>query len=384
MSTKRDYYEILGVAKQASAAEIKKAYRKLALKYHPDRVSEDKKKEAEEEFKVVSEAYAVLTDPKKRQLYDQYGHAGVDQQYSSEDIFRGADFGDLGDIFSQFFGGGGGGGSDFFSSMFSGGGGRSRGPARGADLQAEMAITLEEAHKGVKKQLSIRRNENCNDCKGSGAKNGTSLTTCSTCNGAGAVVTSSGFFRMQQACPACGGRGKSIKEFCPSCQGKGAIARNRKIDINIPAGVDNNSRLRVSGEGEVAQGGAGDLYIYLHVKPHDMFERNGTDIHVNLPVSFVKAALGSEVSVPTLSGNVTMKIPAGTQSGKVFRLKEKGMPDIQGYRTGDQYVRVMISVPQKLSVEQRELLEKFAEISGEEFGKKASATIKEKLKKVFK
>ena len=381
MSTNRDYYEILGVAREATVAEIKKAYRKLALKYHPDRVPEEKKKESEEEFKVISEAYAVLTDPKKRQLYDQYGHAGVDQQYSSEDIFRGADFGDLGDIFSQFFGGGGG-QSDIFGSMFGGGGGH-RGPSRGADIQTEITITLEEAFSGVKKNINIQRNEHCTSCDGTGAKDASSMKTCEVCQGTGSVVTSSGFFRMKQTCPTCGGRGKIITEFCTECAGKGAVRQSRKIEVNIPAGVDGNSRLRVSGEGEIGKGGPGDLYLYINVKQHDTFYRDNDDLHMDLPVSFAKAALGAEVSVPTLSGNVSMKIPAGTQSGKVFRLKEKGMPNLRGYKTGDQYVRVMISVPKKLSAEQKELLERYIEVSGEDLGK-ATDSLKEKLKKVFK
>ncbi len=382
MSTNRDYYEILGVAREASVADIKKAYRKLALKYHPDRVAEDKKKESEEEFKVISEAYAVLTDPKKRQLYDQYGHAGVDQQYSAEDIFRGADFSDLGDIFSQFFGGGGS-SSDIFGSMF-GGGGTRRGPSRGADIQTEIAITLEEAFNGVQKNITIQRNEHCIKCDGTGAKDANSLKTCTVCQGTGSVVTSSGFFRMKQSCPTCGGRGQIITEFCPECDGKGVVRQTRKIEVNIPAGVDDNSRLRVSGEGEIGKGGSGDLYLYIAVREHDIFHRNGDDLHMDLPISFAKAALGAEVSVPTLSGNVSMKIPAGTQSGKVFRLKEKGMPSLRGYKPGDLYARVMLSVPKKLTAEQKELLEQYAKISGEDVGKGTADTLKEKLKKVFK
>jgi molecular chaperone DnaJ len=381
MSTKRDYYEILGLSKGASIPEVKKAYRKLALRNHPDRVAEDKKKEAEEIFKEIGEAYGVLSDPKKKELYDQYGHAGVDQQYSSEDIFRGADFGDLGDIFGQFFGGGGG---DQFGGGFGGGARQQRRAAPGADIQSEITITLEESFAGIKKKVNVNRNEFCGPCKGTGAKGGTEMSVCSMCQGQGSVVTSSGFFRMKQACPTCSGRGKVIKEFCVTCTGKGATRETRKIEVNIPAGVDSNSRLRVSGEGEIGEGGSGDLYLYIHVKEHSTFKRDGDDLRLDLPVSFVKAALGAEISVPTLSGNVCMKIPAGTQSGKVFRLKEKGMPNLRGYKAGNQYVQIMLSVPTKVSAEQRKILEEYAELSGEDISKGGKGSIKEKLKKVFK
>lgn len=376
---KKDYYEILGVPKDAEAQVIKKKYRSHALKWHPDRVEESKKKEAEEKFKEISEAYGVLSDPSKRKLYDQYGHAGIDQNYTSDDIFRGADFssvfgeGGLGDIFSQFFGEGFGGG----------GGGRTQRQQRGRDIQYETDVTLEEAFKGVHRKIKVPRNEHCNDCQGTGAKNGTSMDTCSTCKGQGQVIMSSGFFRMQQACSACSGRGKIIKENCPTCQGHGAKRVTRTIDVNIPAGVDNSSRLRVRGEGEIGAAGPGDLYLYIHVLPHETFERNDHDIYLQLPVSFVKAALGSEVSVATLNGRVSMKIPAGTQSGKTFRLKGKGMPDLHGHHHGDQYVRVMLEVPKKLSAKQKDLLEEYARVSGEEIINKEES-ITEKIKKVFK
>ena len=383
---KKDYYEILGVAKDASVPEIKKAYRKFALKYHPDRVEEDQKKEAEEKFKEISEAYGVLSDPKKRKMYDQYGHAGIDQNFTSDDIFRGADFssifGDsgLGDIFSQFFGGGGGGsGFDFFG----GGGGRQR-VQRGADIQYEVDLTLEEAYKGVKKKIKVPRNEYCKPCNGTGAKDGKAMKTCDTCKGHGQVMMASGFFRMQQTCSSCGGRGQIITEHCTTCHGRGAVKITRTIDVNIPAGVDNSSQLRVRNEGEIGKDGAGDLYLYIHVLEHATFKRNGIDIYIDLPVSFVKAALGSEVSVPTLGGNVTMKIPAGTQSGKIFRLRGKGMVDLHSHHHhGDQYAKVMIQVPQKLNQEQKKLLEDFAHLSGEDISSKPES-IKDKIKKVFK
>jgi len=383
---KKDYYEILGVAKNATAQEIKKAYRSLALKLHPDRVPEGEKKEAEHKFKEMSEAYGVLSDPQKRQMYDQYGHAGIDQQYTSEDIFRGADFSDvfegvdLGNIFGQIFG------ESDLGDIFGGVGGRGRRSQRsrrGRDIEYEAEVTLEEAYRGVSKKITIPRHEHCAACNGSGAKPGSKMQTCAQCGGRGQVVMSSGFFRMQQTCSACGGRGQTVAEFCPECHGKGAVRVTRKIDVHIPAGVDNTSRLRVNGQGEVGSAGAGDLYLYIRVLPHDVFERDGNNIHMRLPVPFVKAALGAEVSVPALNGSVAMKIPSGTQSGKVFRLKGKGMPDVHGGSPGDQYVHVMIHVPERLNAEQKKLLEKFAEISGEDISS-AGESISEKIKKVFK
>lgn len=374
---KKDYYEILGLSKESTVQEIKKKYRSLALKYHPDRVEESKKAESEEKFKEISEAYGVLSDPKKRQMYDQYGHAGIDQNYTSEDIFRGADFGDLGDIFSQFFGGGNFG--DIFGGASRGGGRRAD---RGADIQYEVEVTLEDVYKGIKKNIKVPRHEYCASCQGTGAKNGTSLAKCSACQGSGYTVVSSGFFRMQQTCHQCGGQGKTITEKCTDCHGHGKIRVTRTIDVNIPAGVDNSSRLRVQGEGETGRDGKGDLYIYIHVLPHDQFQRDHNDIYLELHINFLIAALGSEISVPTLDGKVSMKIPAGTQSGKVFRLKGKGMPDLRGGSQGDQYVKIMLDVPEKLSAEQKKLLMELARISGIEIAK--GETIKEKIKKVFK
>ena len=378
---KKDYYEILGVSREAAAQEIKKKYRSLALKYHPDRVKERDKKTSEEKFKEISEAYGVLSDPQKRKMYDQYGHSGIDQRYTAEDIFGGADFssifgdaGGLGDIFSQFFGGGSSSGGGF------GGGSRGR---RGRDIQYEVEITLEEAYSGMKKKIKVPRNEHCNDCRGSGAKNGTALKTCPACQGQGQVMVSSGFFRMAQTCSACSGRGKTITENCPKCNGKGDVRVTRNIDINIPAGVSSESRLRVRGEGEIGSAGPGDLYLYIFVKRHDLFERADDDLQMQLPISFIKAALGGEISIPTLDGNVTMKIPAGTQSGKVFRLKGKGMPDVRSGTKGNLYVRSMLSVPTNLSSEQKKLLEDFAAISEEDISTEAES-FTDKIKKVFK
>ncbi len=382
---KKDYYEILGVPKDADIAQIKKVYRSLALKYHPDRVEEAQKKEAEEKFKEISEAYGVLSDPQKRKMYDQHGHAGIDQRYTSEDIFRGADFNSvfgesgLGDIFSQFFG-------DSAFEAFGGGragGGRGQRGYRGRDIQYEMEVSLQEAFSGIEKKIQVPRNEHCTQCNGSGAKSESSMKVCPTCRGQGQVVMSSGFFRMAQTCSACSGQGKIITEYCPQCNGKGVMRVTRNIDVKIPAGVDNDSRLRIKGEGEIGSAGHGDLYLYILVKQHPTFQREGKDLHMSLAVSFVKAALGSEVAVPTLSGNVTMKIPPGTQSGRVFRLKGKGMPDVHGGQQGDQYVRAMLEVPIRLSSEQKRLLEEYARVSGETVGN-GEETFKEKIKKVFK
>lgn len=381
---KRDYYEILGVNKSASLEEIKKAYRGLALQYHPDRVPQDKKKQAEEKFKEISEAYAVLSDSQKRSLYDQYGHAGIDQRYTSEDIFRSADFGsifkDLGDfgfggsIFDEIF-------ADLGFDILGGASRSTRRARRGRDIQYEVDISLEEAYTGVAKTIQVPKNEVCSNCNGSGAKSGTKKAICSTCKGQGQVVMSSGFFRMAQTCQRCGGEGKVIEQACPNCRGQGYLRVVRKIEVKIPAGVDDNSQLRIRGEGEVGTAGRGDLYLLIGVKPHPIFKREANHIYAEIPISFVKAALGAEITVPTLNGNVRMKIPAGTQSGKIFRLREKGMPDLHGYSRGDELVRVMIQVPESLSSEQRRILEEYAKISGEEID---SDSLAKKFKRAFK
>ncbi len=378
---KKDYYEILGVTKDADVTAIKKAYRSLALKFHPDRVPETEKKAAEEKFKEISEAYGVLSDPQKKQMYDQYGHSGIDQRYTSEDIFKGADFSSifgsesgLEDILGNLFGNAG------FGTQ---GGGRSGRSRRGHDIQYEVEITLEEAYSGVKKKVKVPRHEHCKTCDGNGAKPGSKPKTCPTCKGQGQVVMSNGFFRMAQTCSACGGQGKIITDYCPECHGQGVVKVTRNIDVNIPAGVDNDTRLRVKGEGEIGAAGSGDLYLYILVRRHSLYERNGKDLHFEFPVSFVVASLGGEISVPTLSGNVSMKIPAGTQSGKVFRLKAKGMPDLHGGGHGEQYVKVMISVPEHLTSDQRKLLEEFARVSGEKISS-GSDSLADKFKNAFK
>ncbi|MBI3601300.1 MAG: molecular chaperone DnaJ [Candidatus Omnitrophica bacterium] len=376
---KKDYYEILGVAKSAGLADIKKAYRSLALKYHPDRVPENEKKQAGEKFKEISEAYGVLSDPQKRQMYDQHGHQGIDQNYTAEDIFRGADFSSifegagLGDILGRMFG------AEF--DIF-GTGGRSSGGrrSRGRDIQYEVELTLEEAFAGVKKEIRVPRHEFCKECDGTGAKGGTALKTCPQCRGQGQVMMSSGFFRMAQTCGHCRGAGKIITEHCPPCSGQGLKRVVRNIEVNIPPGVDNDSQLRVRGEGEVGQGGSGDLYLYIKVTEHDIYKRQNQDLYMDVPVSFTRAALGGEVSVKTLKETVEMKIPAGTQGGKMFRLRAQGMPGVHGEAQGDLYARVMIEVPTYLNSRQKELLEEFAK----ELGENPKGTFKERLKKAFK
>ncbi len=379
---KRDYYEILGVEKSDPLDKIKKAYRSLALQHHPDRVPADKKKEAEEKFKEISEAYAVLSDSKKRALYDQYGHAGIDQQYTHEDIFRGADFSDI----LRGFGFGGGSFDDIFSDLgfdiF--GGGRRAGSSRrqrGRDIQIEVDITLEEAFSGIEKTLKVPRYETCNTCSGSGAKPGTKRSKCSQCKGQGQVLLSSGFFRMSQTCPQCSGEGTVVTQPCVKCNGQGRNKVTRKIQVKIPPGVDSNSHLRIRAEGEVGVAGKGDLYVLIGVKPHQAFKRDGSDLYIESMISFTKASLGGEIEVPTLEGKVKMKVPAGTQSGKVFRIRGKGMPDLRGYSKGDEFVVVKVRVPTSLTSKQKKILEEFAQVSGEEVD---SASFTDKIKRAFK
>ena len=382
---KKDYYDILGVQKSVSLEEIKKAYRRLALQHHPDRVSSDKKKEAEEKFKDISEAYAVLSDSKKRALYDQYGHAGIDQRYTYEDIFKGADFSSIFEGLSDFgFGGGlfdeifGNLGFDIFEGRGRSAGRRSR---RGRDIQIEVDVTLEEVAEGVQKTVSIPRYEICSACSGSGAKPGTKKSTCPMCKGSGQVAMSSGSFRMVQTCSQCRGEGSIIKQLCSSCHGQGRVKVTRKLKVKIPAGVDNDSSLRIRGEGEAGTYSRGDLYVLIGVRPHSIFRRDGNDLYTEGSISFVKAALGGEVEIPTLNGKVRMKIPAGTQSGKLFRLKGKGIPDLHGYGKGDEFVIIRIKVPTSLMQEQRRLLEEFARVSSEDI---ESSSFTEKIKRAFK
>ncbi|MBU4221886.1 MAG: molecular chaperone DnaJ [Euryarchaeota archaeon] len=373
MATKRDYYEILGVDKKASADEIKAAYRKLAMQYHPDR---NKAPDAEEKFKEMSEAYAVLEDQTKRQQYDQFGHAGIDQRYSQEDIFRGA-APDIEDILKGFgFGGGGGRGGGIFDSFFSGGGERREGPRRGSDMLYELAIEFEEAASGKKVDLEFPRNDRCDVCKGSGAKPGTSPKTCSACRGTGQVNrtqnTPFGRFMTTSTCGTCRGAGNVIDSPCTTCHGSGTVQKKRKLEVKIPPGVDSGSRLRVSGEGEAGHKGGppGDLYVEIYVKPHKIFTRHENDVVMEASISFTQAALGDEIPVPTLDGKASMKIPAGTQNGHVFRLRGKGFPSLHGSGKGDELVKIKVEVPTKLNEKQKQLLKEFAEISGEKIKSK--------------
>ncbi len=367
-SRKQDYYELLGVSRSADAEEIKKAYRKAALAHHPDRNPGDKK--AEEKFKEATEAYQVLTNPQKRQLYDQYGHEGLNAQggmggFSAsgfEDVFEG--------IFEDFFGGG-----------------TSRGRARarqGSDLQYELEVSFAEAVFGAGKTIQLRREESCGTCQGEGAKPGTSRKTCSTCRGSGKVLSSSGFFSISRACGRCNGEGAFIEYPCTSCRGSGRVAADRKIELKVPAGVDNGLRLRISGEGEAGfRGGPrGDLYVDIHVQPHEFFRREGHTIQCEVPVSFVQAALGDEIETPTLWGPTLLKIPAGTQTGKTFRLKGKGVASLRGDAVGDQEVKIVVETPTHLSERQKELLKEFAGISGDKINP-ISFSFMEKAKKLF-
>lgn len=352
---KRDYYEVLGVDRDADAAAIKKAYRKLAIKYHPDRNQEPG---AEDAFKEVSEAYAVLSDPEKRQRYDQFGHAGIDQQYSTEDIFRGADFGDI-------FRGMGGFGSIF--DMFFGGGTREHGPSRGRDMQITHTVTLEEAFRGTEAELTYRRLEECSHCKGEGAEPDTPVNTCATCGGRGQVEqharTPFGVIRQVGACPACGGRGKTVETPCRTCGGSGHDRRKRTITVKVPAGIDDGQSLRVPGGGEVGGRGGpyGDLYVQFHVQPHERFHRDGADLLTELPVSIPQAVLGTKVDLETLDGAVTLDVPAGSETGKTLRLRGKGMPYLRGSGRGDLHVRIRVVTPAKISDTARALFQQLAE-----------------------
>ena len=382
---KEDYYELLGVAKGASDEDLKKAYRKKAVQYHPDKNPGNK--EAEETFKKVSEAYEVLKDPQKRAAYDRYGHAafqqgGVGQRGAGG---GGGGFHDPFDIFREVFGGagGGGGGGGIFEEFF-GGGGRSDGGRDGSDLRYDLEITLEDAARGVEKEISFRKAVTCEHCDGSGAEPGSKRVTCPTCRGSGQIRRSGGIITFTQTCPTCGGAGSKVEKACTACRGEGRVAKNTKLNVRIPPGVDTGSRLRSVGNGEAgASGGqAGDLYIVLSVKEHEIFERQGDDLFCEIPIKFTLASLGGTIEVPTLSGKASLKIPVGTQSGTTFRLKAKGMPSLRGNSHGDQLVRVHVEVPTALTAEQRKKLEEFALLSGdadEPMGK----SFFEKAKKFF-
>ncbi|MFT5732164.1 MAG: molecular chaperone DnaJ [Paracoccaceae bacterium] len=372
MSQKRDYYEVLGVSKDAAQADIKKAYRKLAMKYHPDQNPDDK--DAEAKFKECAEAYDIVSDVEKRQRYDQFGHQAFAQGAGGGGGAGG--FTNVEDIFSAFgdiFGGGGGGGGGF-GNMFGGGGGRrARGPARGRDLRIVLDLTLEEIDEGVTKTVALKRMEGCEPCSGSGAKPGTGKTNCSTCNGRGQVSRSAGFFQMASPCPTCRGAGQVIESPCQTCSGSGGVQSRTEIEIQVPPGVEEGVQLRVTAEGDAGPNGAarGDLYCVIREKEHKVFQRSGPDVLTEVPFSFPQLALGDKVEIPTLRGKVEMTVPAGTQSGKVFRLRGQGLPRMEGRGKGDQLLRVFCEIPENITDRQKELLEEFHEIDGETSGKRS-------------
>jgi len=351
---KTDYYEVLGLNRDASDDEIKKAYRRLAMKWHPDRNPDNPK--AEEHFKEAKEAYEILSEPSKRAMYDQYGHAGVD---SSAAAGAGAGFGGFADAFGDIFG-------DIF------GGGRARSNVyRGADLRFNLEISLEDAARGTETRIRIPAMDECETCHGSGARPGTSPTTCSACGGHGQVRMQQGFFSIQQTCPKCHGSGKVVASPCASCQGAGRVKRHKTLSVKIPAGVDEGDRIRLSGEGEAGVNGgpAGDLYVVIHIKQHPVFQRDHNDLHCEMPISFSTAALGGEIEIPTLDGYAKIKVPAETQSGKVFRLRGKGIKGVRSATQGDLMCHVVVETPIDLTARQKELLQEFESISGRDSGR---------------
>jgi molecular chaperone DnaJ len=356
--SKRDYYEVLGVGHDAGDSDLKKAYRRLAMKYHPDRNPDDP--DAEIKFKEVQEAYDVLRKPDKRAAYDQYGHAGVDASHGAAGGFGGAGA----DAFSDIFG-------DVFGDIF-GGGRRSRSQAfRGADLRYEMTLTLEQAVSGDSVSVEIPTNVECDECGGSGAEAGSKPVTCRDCGGAGQVRVQQGFFSIQQTCPTCRGTGQVIEKPCKECHGRGRQRKQRTLSVKIPAGVDNGDRIRLTGEGDAGRSGAppGDLYVDIFVAPHPIFSREGRDLACEVPISFATAALGGTVDVPTLDGHVVLKVPAETQSGKRFRLRGKGVRSVRSAGVGDLFCRVQVETPVKLSDEQKEVLKRFDESIQSDGGK---------------
>ncbi|AWS49385.1 MULTISPECIES: molecular chaperone DnaJ [Providencia] len=368
---KRDFYEVLGLERNASDKDIKRAYKRLAMKHHPDRNQGDK--ESEGKFKEIKEAYEVLSDEQKRAAYDQYGHAAFEQggMGGGGGFGGGADFSDIfGDVFGDIFGGGR----------------RQQRPSRGSDLQYNMELTLEEAVRGVTKEIRIPTLETCDVCHGNGAKPGTSADTCSTCHGMGQVHMRQGFFSVQQPCPTCHGRGKVIKDPCNKCHGHGRVERYKTLSVKIPAGVDTGDRVRLSGEGEAGENGApaGDLFVQVHVLPHNIFERDGNNLHCEVPINFADAALGGEIEVPTLDGRVKLKIPAETQTGKIFRMKGKGVKSVRGGLQGDLMCHIVVETPVKLNEKQKELLKEFGESLGGKSGEKNSPRSKSFLDGVKK
>ncbi|MBP3436394.1 MAG: molecular chaperone DnaJ [Clostridia bacterium] len=376
MADKRDYYEVLGVAKGASESDIKKAYRKLAMQYHPDRNPDDK--EAEAKFKEVNEAYSVLSDAEKRSKYDQFGHAAFDAASGGASDFGGfGGFGGFEDIFSSFFGGGFGGGSSS----------RARGPRRGEDVYARVSISFEESFTGCKKDVSFKHIEACSSCHGSGAEKGTEAQTCPRCKGSGQIITQQrtilGVMQSSQTCPECKGRGKIIKTPCSSCRGTGYVKVAKNIAISIPAGVDNGNRIVQRGMGDAGRDGGpnGDLIVEITVAPHTIFEREGSHVYCEVPISFADAALGAEIDIPTLDGTQKFTVPEGTQTGTTFTLRGKGMPDIRTKRRGDLVFTVEVEVPKNLSGKQKELLRSFSDSCTDSNNSKKSGFFKKLFNK---
>ena len=369
MGQKRDYYEVLGITRDASDQEIKSAYRKLALKYHPDK--NPGSKEAEEKFKEAAEAYSVLSDPEKRTRYDRFGHSGMQGGFGG---FDPATFSDFGDILGDFFG---------FGDLF-GGSRRRGGPERGADLRYDLKIAFRDAAFGLKTKIKIPRQETCSTCSGRGTAKGKSPVTCPTCQGQGQVRYQQGFFSISRTCSQCNGEGRIIRDPCETCHGRGQVRKERVLELRIPAGVDNGSRLRIQGEGEAGgRGGpAGDLYVVIYLEEHPFFQRQGNNIYCQIPIGVTQAVLGAEISVPTLEGEEKLKIPEGTQSGTVFRLRNKGIVSLNERGRGDQFVTVNVAIPTKLTKEQRQLFEDLANLTRDD-EVSHERNIFEKVKDIF-
>ncbi len=376
MSTKRDYYEVLGVDRNVDDNALKKAYRKLAMKYHPDRNPDNK--EAEEKFKEVNEAYEVLSDAEKRRRYDQFGHDGVNGQFGGGSQGFGGGFGGFEDIFG-----------DIFGDVFGGQRTRRRGPERGQDIKQRVTISFEDAAFGKKIEIKLNRTEECSECHGSGAKAGTGKKTCPTCNGTGEVRTVQrtpfGNIQSSRTCSTCNGEGKIIETPCPKCHGKGHTRKVKTIEVDIPAGIDDGQMIKLSGQGEIGKKGGprGDLYIVVSIKEHPLFTRDGFDVYFEMPITFVQATLGDEIEVPTIDGKVKYTIPEGTQSGTTFRLRDKGIPRLRGNSRGDQYIKITVEIPKKLNEKQKDILREFAKECGEEVHEKKKS-FGQKLENFFK
>ena len=376
MSTKRDYYEVLGVDRNVDDQALKKAYRKLAMKYHPDRNPDNK--EAEEKFKEVNEAYEVLSDAEKRRRCDQFGHDGVNGQFGGGSQGFGGGFGGFEDIFG-----------DIFGDVFGGQRTRRRGPERGQDIKQRVTISFEDAAFGKKIEIKLNRTEECSECHGSGAKAGTGKKTCPTCNGTGEVRTVQrtpfGNIQSSRTCSTCNGEGEIIETPCPKCHGKGHTRKVKTIEVDIPAGIDDGQMIKLSGQGEIGKKGGprGDLYIVVSIKEHPLFTRDGFDVYFEMPITFVQATLGDEIEVPTIDGKVKYTIPEGTQSGTTFRLRDKGIPRLRGNSRGDQYIKITVEIPKKLNEKQKDILREFAKECGEEVHEKKKS-FGQKLENFFK